>query len=184
MNKPAPYVFPKIVSIISSAEKVILVLLAIGLITYYFTSNFFYIVQASLLLLIPTYFYIAFQAFNFYAYECKLEVKVFSEEEEEEEESDESETEIPTGNILFELIVPKVLWLCYATSLLSILFSTMNTGNKGYVNGLFTGAFCICAGLVIFLITYIKKESIYKQLGFILLRGVPILLVILYLLFY
>src|SRR6187431_634471 len=152
MNKPAPYVFPKIIPIISSAEKAILVLLAIGLITYYFTSNYFYIVQASILLLIPTYFYIAFQAYNFYAYECKVEVKVFSEEDVDNPD------EITHGNIFIELILPKVLWLSFAMSLLSILFSTMNTGNKGYLNGLFIGAFFTCVGLVIFLITYIKKE--------------------------
>lgn len=157
-------------------EKIALVVFAIGIILFFFTYNYIYFIQISIVLCMVTYIIIAFHSFNYYAYQRKIKIIDYSEEE-----FDDSELE--NKNILLELIMPKVLWLSNAASLLGILFYTLNTGNNGYLNALLVGGSTICFALIVFIFTFIKKGKIHNELGFILIRSIPILLISLYIVY-
>ena len=87
------------------------------------------------------------------------------------------------SDLLGLMIVPKVLWISSAISVLGIAFYLFDFGNDGYKKMLMIGGLTISIGTILLIVFLVSGAKHIRTVVPILLRAVPLCFVDFYLLF-
>lgn len=87
------------------------------------------------------------------------------------------------GELLGWAVVPKVLWISCAVSAMGILFFLLRTGNLEYKNMVMIGGFSILVGLVVLGVLQVSGTKHLQVVTPILLRAVPLMIMDFYIFF-
>ena len=149
----------RVIPHLPKAEKVFLTGLAIGIILLYSNGSGKILVQVSLGALAIIFFLSAFTL---------LDVPRTKDEPFEFKE------------LLTWIIIPKILWIGSAFSLLGLLVYSLQLGHGGYMRALMPGGSSIAIGLLVILYSWLTGTKHLSVLVPTLLRVVPVMLVALY----
>ncbi len=153
--------FLRVLPYLDLAEKIFLTGILVGLLLSYLSMDKT-VLKFSLISLSVTYFLSSF--------------KVIEIPRKEDEQFGMTE-------MLAWLIVPKVLWIGYAVSLMGIYLFTLELDHDGHTRALLIGGVTIVIGLVVLGYAQLTGTKYLKYILPVVMRAIPLLLVDFYLLF-
>ncbi len=159
-EQPAP-LFLRVLPYLDLAEKIFLTGILVGLLLSYLSTDKT-VLKFSLVLLSVAYFLSSF--------------KVIEMPRKEDEQFGMTE-------MLAWLIVPKVLWISCAVSLMGIFVFTLQLDHDGHKRALMIGGASIVVGLVILAYAQLTGTKYLKYILPSVMRAIPLLLVDFYVLY-